>query len=288
MASNMIGNMYSSKASAAEDNKNSELALVGAAFASVAVLVYHWFAEGEFSAVLTLSSIFQCLAFCLLGVHALLTGSVRAISAKSLQMEAIALTCRLSATLWVQGYVPTDQTGEGLYQFFDVLALILVLGLLYRVLNAEDKTYELEADSLPIMPFVAGSIVLACLCHSKIMQYRFFDYAWMCGLFVGAVAVVPQLWMMTRRSGSTPALASHFIAVMAFSRMLSGSYMWHACYEFGCDPWIGTFNHSGWAAVAAQAVSMLILADFAYPYVKNIATNGLRAPLDVASIVDYV
>jgi hypothetical protein len=288
MASNMVGNMYSSKASAAEDNKNSELALVGAAFASVAVLVYHWFAEGEFSAVLTLSSIFQCLAFCLLGVHALLTGSVRAISAKSLQMEAIALTCRLSATLWVQGYVPTDQTGEGLYQFFDVLALILVLGLLYRVLNAEDKTYELEADSLPIMPFVAGSIVLACLCHSKIMQYRFFDYAWMFGLFVGAVAVVPQLWMMTRRGGSTPALASHFIAVMACARFLSGIYMWYACDEFHCVPWIGSFCHAGWAAVSAQAVHILLLSDFAYIYVKNLANGGLRADLEVPSIVDYV
>jgi hypothetical protein len=279
--------MYTSQVGTT-DNKNSELALVGAAFASVAVLVYHWFAEGEFSAVLTLSAIFQCLAFCLLGVHALLTGSVRGISAKSLQMEAIALTCRLSATLWVQGYVPTDMTGDGLYQFFDVLSLILVFGLLYRVLTAADKTYELEADSLPIMPFVAGSFVLACLLHAKIMQYRSFDVTWMWGLFVGTVAVVPQLWMMTRRSGSTPALASHFIAVMAFARILSGSYFWHACNEFDCDPWIGTFNHAGWSVVAAQVVQMLILADFAYIYVKNIATNGLRASLEVPSIVDHV
>jgi len=271
-----------------EDNKQKELALVGAAFGSIALLVYHWVAEGEFSATLTLSAIFQCLAFSLLGVHALITGSVRAISGKSLQLEAIALTCRLSATLWIQGYVPTDSSGDGLYQCFDVLSLALVLGLLYRVMHSQDKTYELEADSMPIMPFVAVSLVLACLLHANIMQYRVFDVIWMCGLFVGAIAVVPQLWMMTRRGGSTPALASHFIAVMACARFLSGIYMWYACDEFHCVPWIGSFCHAGWAAVAAQAVHILLLSDFAYIYVKNLANGGLRADLEVPSIVDYV
>jgi len=263
------------------DHKQSELGFVYAAFATIAVFAYQWMAEGEFSAVLTLAAIFQCLAFCLLGVHALTTGSVHGISAKSLQLEAIALICRISTTVWLEGYVPVDQTGDYLYQCIDVLSLILVLGLLYRVLNVQDKTYEVNDDSLSIMPFAVGSLVLACLLHGSIMTHEIFDVLWMCGLFVGTVAVVPQLWLMTRRDGNTPALASHFIAVMAFSRVLMGTYMWHAHEEIKCTPWIGDFNHSGYATLAAQAVHLLLLGDFAYYYVKNLAMSGLGADLEI-------
>jgi hypothetical protein len=263
------------------DHKQSELGLVYGTFATIALVAYHWIAEGQFSSVLTLSAIFQCLAFCLLGVHALSSGSVHAISAKSLQLEAIALVCRLSTTYWLEGYVPVDQTGDYLYQCIDVLSLTLVLGLLYRVLQCQDKTYEVNDDSLPIMPFAVGSLVLACVLHGNIMTYEIFDVLWMCGLFVGTVAVVPQLWLMTRRKGNTPALASHFIAVMAFSRVLSGTYMWHAHSEIKCIPWIGSFNHSGYATLAAQAVHLLLLGDFAYYYLKNLATKGLRSSLEL-------
>merc|ERR1719345_350108 len=109
----------------------SPLVLVYATFIAIAVLVFHWIAEGEFSAVLTLSAVFQCLAFCLLGVHALTTASVQGISAKSLQLEAIALACRLSSTTWLDGYLPSDQSGAFLYQIFDAVSLCMVLWLLH-------------------------------------------------------------------------------------------------------------------------------------------------------------
>jgi len=273
-------NRVNSSAGKAESEKY-ELVIVYAAFASIAVLVFHWIGEGEFSAVLTLSAVFQWLAFCLLGVHAFSTGSVHGISGKSLQLEAVALTCRLSATLWVEGYVPTDATGDYMYQCIDVLSLILVLGLLHRVLNIQEKTYEVDADTLSVIPFICGSLFLACLLHGHIMSHKIFDILWMCGLFVSAIAVVPQLWLMTHRGGSTPALASHFIAVMAISRILSGSYMWHAYPEIDCEPWIGEFHHAGYAILAAHALNLLILADFIFFYVKNLATGGLRSSLEL-------
>jgi len=281
----MLANWNKLNSRVTGDNKANpeqyELVLIYAVFACIAVVVFQWIGEGEFSAILTLSGVFQCLAFCLLGMHALSTGSVLGISAKSLQLEAMALACRLSATVWLEGYVPVDATGDYLYQCFDALSLTLVLGLLYRVLSGQDKTYEVDADSLPIMPFAVGSLVFACVLHGNIMTHHIFDVLWMCGLFVGVLAVVPQLWLMTHRGGSTPALASHFIAVMAFSRVLSGTYMWHAHSEITCDPWIGLFNHSGFATMAAHAVHLLLLADFAYFYVKNLAGAGLRSPLNL-------
>jgi len=279
----MIGSILDGRtnsSSKASGNSPGTIA-VYAVFVTVAVLVYHWIAEGEFSAVLTLSAIFQCLAFCLLGVQAL-AGTTQGISVKSLQLDALALACRLSSTTWLQGYLPFDSTGDYLYQCFDVLSLAMVLWLLYRVLSIQKETYENDEDGLPAWPFAVASLVLAGLFHGDLNDRPLFDTLWMCGLFVSAVAVLPQLWMMTRSRASIPALTSHFVAVMAFSRILSGSYMWYAHSEITCEPWIGNFQHAGYAILAAHAVHLLLLGDFAYFYCKNLATSGLSAPLELS------
>jgi len=250
-------------------------------FVTAAILVYHFIAEGEFSSVLTLSAVFQCLAFSLLALQALSTNSVHGISAKSLQLDALALACRLSSTTWLEGYLPADQTGDYLYQAFDILSLVMVLWLLYRVMKVQRQTYETDDDGLPVMPFALGSLFLAGLLHGDLNDRPIFDALWMCGLFISAVAVLPQLWMMTRSRASIPALTSHFVAVMAFSRILSGTYMWYAHNEITCEPWIGKFNHAGYAILAAHVAHLLLLGDFAFFYCKNLAKGGLNAPLEL-------
>jgi len=273
----MIGSL--TKLHDGKSSRNVGVMLVYVVFITVAGLVFHLIAEGEFSSVLTLSAIFQCLAFSLIGVQALST--VQGISTTSLQLDAFALACRLSSTVWLEGYLPNDQTGDYLYQAFDALSLIMVLGLLYRVLNIRKKTYQYEAgeDSLSAVPFAVGAFGLAGLLHGDLDDRPLFDTLWMCGLFVSAVAVLPQLWMMTRSRQGVQPLTSHFVAVMAVSRVLSGSYMWHAHSEITCEPWIGDFNHTGYSILAAHAVHLMLLADFAYFYGKNIVTKGMQAPL---------
>jgi hypothetical protein len=250
-------------------------------FLAIAAVVYHQIAEGEFSSVLTLSAIFQCLAFTLLGLQVLSTDSAQGISAKSLAMDAIAIACRLSSTTWLEGYLPNDTTGDFLYQAFDVMSLGMVLWLLYHVVKVQGKTYNESGDSFPAVPLAVGALVLALLLHGDLDDLPIFDALWMCGLFISAVSVLPQLFMMTRGHSSVAALTSHFVAVMAFSRVLSGTYMWHAHSEITCEPWIGDFNHTGYAILAAHALHLMLLGDFAYFYVKNLVTSGLKAPLEL-------
>lgn len=274
----MIGNRIESLG----DQKNTSsggVALVYVVFAIIALGVYHLIAEGEFSSILTLSAIFQCLAFSLLAVQALMAGNVHGISAKSLQLDAIALACRLSSTTWLEGYLPNDTTGDYLYQCFDGLSLVMVLWLLHRVLFVQSRTYDATDDVLPSAPIALGCFVLALLLHGDLDDRPLFDALWLCGLFVSAVAVLPQLWMMTHSLASVPALTSHFVAVMAIARILSGTYMWHAHSEITCEPWITGFNHTGYAILAAHAIHLMLLGDFAYFYGKTLATSGLQASL---------
>jgi len=260
---------------------NAGVTLVYVAFVTIAVLVYHLIADGEFSSVLTLSAIFQCLSFTLLAIQTFSSKSVRCISAKSLQLDAMAFACRLASTTWLNGYLPSDVTGDFLYQAFDAASLVMVLWLLSRVQNMQRDAHEADEDSLSVVPFAVGALILAALLHGDLNDRPVFDTLWMCSLFIGTVAVVPQLWVMTRSRVSVPALTCHFVAVMAFSRLLSGAYMWHAHSEITCAPWIGDFNHAGYAILAAHLVHLVLLGDFAFFYGKNLAIAGLNADLDL-------
>jgi len=278
----MIGGMIDTCDAKPASKHQTGIIAVYVVFVTIAVLVYNLIAESEFSSILTLSAIFQCLAFSLLGIQALSSNNVSGISAKSLQLDAIALACRLSSTIWLEGYLPNDQSGDFLYQVFDVLSLSMVLWLLHRVLIVQRQTYEVDEDALQVGPLLIGAVVFATLLHGDLNDRPLFDALWSCGLNVSAISVLPQLWMMTHRRGSTPALTSHFVAVMAFSRALSGTYMWHAYPEITCEPWFGDFNHAGYAILAAHVLHLVLLGDFGYYYAKNVATSGLQAPLDLA------
>jgi hypothetical protein len=261
------------------------LLLVYVAFITVAGYVYHVIADRAFSSLLTLSAVFQCLAFSLLGVQIIGSDSVAGISAKSLLLDAFALASRLVATVFEVSYVPVDQTGDWIYQAIDGLSLAMILWILYRVFVEQRSTYEADEDAFPAMPLAVAILVLAAMFHGNFDESPIFDTLWMCGVFASAVSVLPQLWMMTHSRGKASALTSHFVAVMALARVVSGAYMWHAYPEIEAEPLFGNVTYAGYAVIVAHAVHMLLLGDFAYYYVKNVAKAGLSADLDLSSQV---
>jgi len=277
-----IGSITSSASDKPSSSRQSKILVIYAVFLALAVLVYHLVAEGAFSAILTLAAVFQCLAISLLVLQALSKG-IQSISVKSLQLDALAVACRLCSTMFNEGYLPFDKSGDYAYQCFDGLSLVMLLWLLQHVTSVRRVTQDgAEEDNLQIFPFVLGSIVLAALLHGDLNDSPLFDTVWMSSLNISVVAVLPQLWMMSRTRSSTPALTCHFVAVMAFSRLLSGTWMWYAKSEITCVPWIGTFQHAFYAVMMAHALHLLLLCDFAYVYAKNVATNGLIAPLQTS------
>merc|ERR1719491_492045 len=94
----------------------------------------------------------QCLAVVLLASQMASTGSASGISARALSLDALAICCRLSNTLWLNGYLPVDASGDYVFQAIDMCSLGIVGGLLYQGLVAKRQTYEAEDDSLPILP----------------------------------------------------------------------------------------------------------------------------------------
>lgn len=238
--------------------------------------VWHLVADGAFSSILTVSSMVQCLGATLLALKVLSSGSVSGISVRALALDALAISFRLSSTVWLNGYLPVDASGDHVYQVMDVCSFCVLAWILREALIVKQGTYQSESDNMPIVHMVVGSLVLAVLLHGNMNGRPVFDSLWLASVLVSAVAVLPQLWLITKTGGRVEALTSHYIAAMAVSRVLSGMFMWHARLDITCDPWLSTFNHTSFTILAAHFVQMVLLGDFAYYYVKAVLATGLN------------
>jgi len=254
---------------------------VYALFIGLILAMHHLVANGEFSSIMTMSVMVQCLGFALLAIQSLSSGSAAGISARALGLDAFALCCRLSSTLWLQGYLPVDASGDWVFQAVELCTLTLVIWLLYHVLVQQRATYQSEADSCPAVPLMLLSLMLAALFHADMNARPVFDTLWMTGLFADVIAVLPQLWLIARTGGRAEALTSHYIAAMALSRLFSGLFMWAARHDITCTEWVSGVNHAIWAILAAHVLHFVLIADFGYYYMKAITLKGLTGSVDM-------
>lgn len=250
----------------------------------VAFMVYNYIGGRSYSSILTMSAIVQCLGFAFLCMQVVSSGSAAGISATALKLDAIAVSLRLSSTVWLNGYLPVDKTGDHVYQVLDVCSLVMMLFLLHRVLVVKRSSYQELEDTFTVTPTVFMSLVLAALLHGNMDAKPLFDTFWMAGLFTETMAVLPQLWLITQSGGGVESLTSHHIAALASSRVLSGLFMWEARYDIGCSPWIPGFQHAICAIMLAHAVHLLLLADFAYYYVSALWKRGLNKRLELGEV----
>jgi hypothetical protein len=246
-----------------------------ASFATAALYVFHAVADGEASSVLTMSAIAQCLGITMLVIQSLTSGSAAGISVASLVLDAFAIAFRLSSTLFVDGYLPSDKSGDYMYQSFDVCSLLLLIFLVHRVLVKQHDTYQASEDTVRVGPLVLTCLVLAVVLHGDMDDNKLLDILWLAGVFTGVVAVLPQFWLITSSGGWSGALTSHYIASLALSRFLSGCFMWMARHFITCEPYVANIEHTIIAIFFAHFVHIVLLGDFMLIYVRSLFQKGV-------------
>jgi len=244
---------------------------------SAVMTVYFAVAHREFSSILTLSAMVRCFGMMLLCFQVLSRRRARGVSVGTLTLEGISVALRLCSTTQLQGYLPTDQTGDLFYQCVDGLTVVLVVFLIWRVSSAQKSTEadQGEKDSFNVWPVVLVAFVFAALLHGDMDNNSIFDTLWMTGLFTGVVAQLPQLWLVSQNEGCVEALTSHYIVSTALSVILSGTFMYEAMPDITCNMWIiPGFQHAIYAILLAHVLHLLILGDFAFYYARALIKNG--------------
>jgi len=183
-------------------------------------------------------------------------------------MFVVTYVLRLYSTLQYNGYLPVDRSGDWAYQLTDLLALGVVISILVSVHDTYSSTYEESLDTCNMNCFVVGCIVLAYFFHPDLNRRVIPDMAWTSALYLEAVSMVPQLYMMAKNGGEVESLASHYIACVFVSRLLMITFWFHSYEEL--LPRGATFNFAGYGVVGAQLLQIVLFGDFMYYYVKSI------------------
>jgi len=247
--------------------------------------VYHFVAAREVSAALTIGAMVQTFAFALLAMQITYARHAQGISARALGLEAAALIFRLSSTVWLDGYLPVDASGNWMYQALDICSLALVLWLAYQVVVVHKGTYQEAEDTFPAFHVAMGAVVMAFIFHPDMDDLPLFDSFWMAGLNISAIAVLPQLWLTARAGGRMATLTGHYVAGMAISQLFSAVFLWHAWDFITCKPLIPGVNHGVLAMGFAHVVHMFLLADFTYCYIRSLLKGGISSSMDFGSAV---
>jgi len=245
-----------------------------AAYTTVAVwcvVVWHKFTDQDFSIVLTLSAISQFLGFVLLTLKVRHQRSARGLSSKTLEMYFIFFIFRLSSTLFKNGYLPIDRSGDWVYQMADAGSMIVILFLLYAVHKTYGDTYQAEHDTLDIFKAIPACIVLAFFTRGDLNSSMFFDTVWTTSLLLDTIAMLPQLWLMTKVGGQVEGMTAHYVAALSVSRGFAFAFLWHGYTEL--LPEGGSFNIAGYTVLIAHLLQILLCADFMYHYVKSYASG---------------
>lgn len=242
--------------------------LANLAFFCGAVVVLSKGSNAEFSTVLTMSSIVQCLSFFVLTIKVNYQKSVAGLSSRMLEMYVVFFCFRLCSTIFKNGYIPVDKSGDWIYQVADLGCLLVVLNLIYSVHRRYNSTYEAENDTLPAYKAIPAVILLAFFCRGDLNGSAFYDTVWMISCLLDTISLLPQLWMFTKTGGKVEMLTAHFVATIVVSRALSFAFWWFGYKEVA--PLDGSVNIPGYTIIAAHAFQMLLCADFLYYYVKGL------------------
>jgi len=249
-------------------------------------VVFHQLAEKEFSSVLTLSVLAQCLSFVLIGMQVTNSHSVGGVSGKTMILQAMALCFRLSSTLFVDGYLPLDTTGDMFYQLVDICSLLMVLHLLRCIYKTHVTTYDKEYDTMDVKNIAIACVALAVLVHPTLNDWATFDIAWTTSLYLDTVSMLQQL-LMSSKMGKVPSYTAHYVFATLASRMFSAAFWYHGAENIARfhaeDHGDGSFCFSAAAIVVAHLLQFLLLADFGYYYLRASCSGSMAnsAPLDL-------
>lgn len=228
------------------------------------VVVYCLFSDAGYSSVLTLGSALQCFAFYSLLQRVERMKSVAGISMKTLELYVLYLIMRLACTLVRSGYLPVDRSGDWVYQAGDIASLAIV----FRLLNyfndpSMRKTYQEEYDSMDVWRALPACIGVAIFIHGHLNDSWFFDSLWQASTNVDTIAMIPQLWMLSKIGGEVDGMTAHFVGALFFSRACTFAFWFYGWKELRRGP--GP-NLAGGLLILCHTVQLALSADFLYYY----------------------
>lgn len=237
-------------------------------FACALVLGYHMFSDGVFSSLITLASVIQFLGMVLTLIKVEKQKNFGILSITTLQLYVPIYVLRLGCTLFHEGYLPADSSGDWAYQGADCLSLACCCYLLFK--SYKNPTVKAEAYFPSVIVMVA-CFALACVIFPRHNLGIWADTFWTASLYLETFVMLPQVRLIASEM-NVESLTSHSILCTFIYRAIN-FYFWVVCRlelvrERDQDYLPGYF------VVGALAIQTVLLCDFVYFYAKAAVASG--------------
>ncbi|ORM41856.1 ER lumen protein-retaining receptor [Babesia sp. Xinjiang] len=261
---------------------NSGESRIYAGFFFALIILYMICSDGDFSFLLTLSSLVSCLSFMVVTYCIESAKSCKGISLQTIMCYLVLLCSRLLAILPFQGYLPSDSSGDFLYQFSEFVACCFAGYIVYLCAVKYKDTYEKELDTMSAFYILGPSMFMALILHPSLNRNRFGDTAWAFALYVETFCVLPQL-IMFQASDRANTSTVHFTAAQSSAKIL-GFIFWLSTFKELNARGNMLTHYVGHCVIFTQFLQILIVADFYFHYMQCI-TRGIPVELIMAEDV---
>jgi len=237
-------------------------------FAAFVVTVFWVFSSGDFSFLLTLSSLVSMFSFLMVAMTIESGKSVRGVSLKMMECYIAVFLCRLCAIIPFEGYLPFDKSGDWLYQLCEAFGLCLSGSIVYLCRVQYASTYDPTTDTFNHLWIIGPAAAIALILHPHLNNFMPSDMAWAFALYLESVTVLPQLFMFMKEGRAQPH-TSHFLAAQALSRLMSFIF-WASSFSELSNPDHRIKQFVGHWVVGIQLLQLVVMGDFIYQYIRCI------------------
>jgi len=234
-------------------------------FAAFVITIFGAFSSGDFSFLLTLSSLVSMFSFLMVAMAIERGKSVKGISLKMMECYIAIFLCRLCAIIPFEGYLPFDKSGDWLYQVCEAFCLCLSGSIVYCCRVQYVNTYDPTTDHLNHLWLILPALVIALVMHPHLNNFLPSDIAWAFALYLESITVLPQLFMFMKE-GRAQSHTAHFLAAQALSRLMSFIF-WASSFSELSNPNHVIKQFVGNWVVVVQLIQLIIMGDFIYHYI---------------------
>lgn len=246
-----------------------------------------WMGPAFLDGLIMCSDLCTCGTFVSLALKLISSKSAAGLSLQTLITIVGARTLHLISHLLGLHYMPA-QLPWIIYPSLDVINAIMGMGLLYVLITRYYATYEREKDSFGIHffeklellpktgPLKSSPLIASLFLYSVVTVLAFawycvrrshhtFAISYFCCFYevMGAIALIPQLWMFQQDKRVSPPLAN-FVVLTAVNRLCT--LMFWIAYP---RVYVWRYPDNRGIQMASETLNLLILSDFLYCWVRS-------------------
>jgi hypothetical protein len=247
-------------------------------FMGTCIAIFYLFSDGDFSFLMTFSSIISLFSFLMVASKIENSKSCSGVSLRMIDCYLLITGARLCAIVPFEGYLPYDRSGDWLYQVIETAIFCVVGSIVFLCRKRYVDTYNSQSDTINHLYLIAPAAILALIFHPSLNGFWPADVAWVFALYLESFAALPQLFMF-QKEGHVRPWTAHFLAAQALSKLTSFLF-WFSSYGELSDRDAGHKALVGYWVLAMQLLQLLVMGDFIYQYL-----NCVRKGVPVAQML---